>query len=308
MTMPFNAGLVGREIGPVRWTATPRRILAFAAALAPDAAAVLDDLRPEGLTGLPMIIVSPEWALSLMGRNDSAQTLTPEELARGVHASQDSRFHTPIRAGDTLVSTSRLSAARASRAGVVATSVITHAREPDGAIVARTYSVSIFRGVQLAGATRGGEESESELTPVDVDWRNAGSETIVFDRGFPHIYSECAEIWNPIHTERAVALAAGLPDIIVHGTALWAAAGLRLAPAGRRLARLASRFRRPVIPGTPLQLEHVSRDDVTVFRLVLDSGRIALEGRAEYEHAAPKAVLGRGLGADPADVKGRREI
>ena len=39
-----------------------------------------------------------------------------------------------------------------------------------------------------------------------------------------HLYSECARIWNPIHTDRAAALAAGLPDIILHGTATLAKA------------------------------------------------------------------------------------
>jgi acyl dehydratase len=39
-----------------------------------------------------------------------------------------------------------------------------------------------------------------------------------------HVYTECARIWNPIHTDRAVALAAGLPDIILHGTATLALA------------------------------------------------------------------------------------
>ena len=38
------------------------------------------------------------------------------------------------------------------------------------------------------------------------------------------IYTECAEIYNPIHTERRVALAAGLPDIILHGSATQAIA------------------------------------------------------------------------------------
>jgi acyl dehydratase len=37
-----------------------------------------------------------------------------------------------------------------------------------------------------------------------------------------HVYTECARIWNPIHTDRAVALGAGLPDIILHGTATLA--------------------------------------------------------------------------------------
>ena len=39
-----------------------------------------------------------------------------------------------------------------------------------------------------------------------------------------HVYTECARIWNPIHTDRAVALGAGLPDIILHGTATLALA------------------------------------------------------------------------------------
>jgi acyl dehydratase len=38
------------------------------------------------------------------------------------------------------------------------------------------------------------------------------------------IYTECARIWNPIHSDRAYAMAAGLPDIILHGTATMALA------------------------------------------------------------------------------------
>jgi acyl dehydratase len=39
-----------------------------------------------------------------------------------------------------------------------------------------------------------------------------------------HVYSECARIWNPIHTDSAFAAAAGLPGIILHGTATLARA------------------------------------------------------------------------------------
>ena len=79
-------------------------------------------------------------------------------------------------------------------------------------------------------------------------------------REMPHVYTECASIWNPIHTERAVALAAGLPDIILHGTATWALAGrevLRLYADGdpRRLRRLHGRFRAMVLPGTEIKIE-----------------------------------------------------
>ena len=80
-------------------------------------------------------------------------------------------------------------------------------------------------------------------------------------REMPHVYTECASIWNPIHTERTVALAAGLPDIILHGTATWALAGrevLRLYAGGdpRRLRRLHGRFRGMVFPGTEIRIEH----------------------------------------------------
>jgi acyl dehydratase len=37
-----------------------------------------------------------------------------------------------------------------------------------------------------------------------------------------HVYTECARIWNPIHTEPEYARKAGLPGIILHGTATLA--------------------------------------------------------------------------------------
>ncbi|MCL4747453.1 MAG: hypothetical protein KJZ83_18860, partial [Burkholderiaceae bacterium] len=76
-------------------------------------------------------------------------------------------------------------------------------------------------------------------------------------RELPHVYTECASIWNPIHTERAVALSKGLPDIILHGTATWALAGLtvvrRLAAGDpTRLRRMCGHFKGRVIPGTTI--------------------------------------------------------
>jgi len=69
-----------------------------------------------------------------------------------------------------------------------------------------------------------------------------------------HVYSECARIWNPIHTDRAVARAAGLPDIILHGTATLAlavSAILRHGTAARSIARISCRFSATVgLPST----------------------------------------------------------
>ena len=57
-----------------------------------------------------------------------------------------------------------------------------------------------------------GEPSEWEEVDVAVD------------RFAAHTYSECARIWNPIHTDSAHAAEHGLPGIILHGTATAARA------------------------------------------------------------------------------------
>jgi len=44
------------------------------------------------------------------------------------------------------------------------------------------------------------------------------------DKFAAHTYSECARIWNPIHTDSAHAAEHGLPGIILHGTATAARA------------------------------------------------------------------------------------
>jgi len=44
------------------------------------------------------------------------------------------------------------------------------------------------------------------------------------DGGLAHIYTECARIYNPIHTDLKVARDAGLPALILHGTATLALA------------------------------------------------------------------------------------
>lgn len=281
--MPFNADLAGATWGPIRWEMTPRRALAYRAALAPDAAAGLDDAAPEGLFALPMQVVSPEWVLVLLAREHPDQTLTAAEGRRAVHAGQDSRFHRPIRAGDALELTATLLGARASRAGVV-TAIRFDTRDArTGELMVETLSTSVYRDVALTGAERPDAPSPAYEAPA----ADAPTVTIPTSAGLPHIYSECAEIWNPIHTERQVALAAGLPDIIIHGTALWALAGLeaaRLYADGdtRRLTRLAARFTGQAFPGRPMTLAHDRDGDAVRLALSSDDGRLLLTGLAEF--------------------------
>lgn len=278
--MPFNAAVVGRTFGPVDWTLTPRRALAYRAALRPHDAAGLDDLA-EGAAALPMQVVSPEWLLALMMRGAEGQSLTAEEGARAVHAGQDSRFHAPLRLGLPLKARARITGARTSRAGAVASVLYTLHDAESGALVAKSLSTTVYRGVALEGPEVFDEavEAQPELAA------DAPSRSVSTGAGLPHVYSECAEIWNPIHTERRAALAAGLEDIIIHGTALWALAGLEACEAlsrpPERLTRLAARFSAPAYPGETLALRSQATALGARFELMGRAGRV-LSGQAEF--------------------------
>lgn len=281
--MPFNADLAGATWGPIRWEMTPRRALAYRAALAPQDAAGLDDAAPEGLFALPMQVVAPEWVLVLLARDHPDQTLALEEGRRAVHAGQDSIFHRPIRAGDALEVTATLLGARTSRAGVVTATRFETRDATTGALMVESLSTTVYRDVALIGT----ETADVPAPAYPAPGGDAAIVTIPTSPALPHIYSECAEIWNPIHTERLVALAAGLPDIIIHGTALWALAGLgaaRLYTGGdtRRLTRLAARFTGQAFPGRPMSLVHDRADDRVRLALRSDDGRVLLTGLAEF--------------------------
>src|SRR6185436_4298785 len=118
--------------------------------------------------------------------------------------------------------------------------------DASGAMVCRTYQLGISRDVDVIGSA-----PDIERVPDVPQSTNAGNDArrfpIPIAAGAAHVYTECARIWNPIHTDRKVALAAGLPDIILHGTATLALAVSRLVDHylgadPTRVTRLGGRF------------------------------------------------------------------
>jgi acyl dehydratase len=203
-----------------------------------------------------------EWPVLVSMRHATGDVLSSREAARGVHAVQDSTFHRPIRPGDRLVTEGRLVAARMVRAGVLTICRLATRDRDSGEPVTTTWTTSIYRDVALTGPAASIAEPEP-LAPGDAEppGADAAEDRIHIPLGMPHVYSECADIWNPIHTERAVALAAGLPDIILHGTATWALAGLTILRryAGNdigALRRLTGRFSGMVFPGDDILVRH----------------------------------------------------
>ena len=260
--MPFPAAAVGASLEGFRKTVSVRDILAYAAGLGAAEAAFLDDVQAGGLRALPFLCVSLEWPCIVSTREILSDALSPQDARRGVHAMQDSTFHRPIRPGDRLITDGRLVSARRIRSGVLTVSKLVTKDAVDGELVTTSWSGSVYRDVALDG-----DDATLQTPPAataDLSDRlppDAQAVSIPISPHMPHIYSECAGIWNPIHTERGVALAAGLPDIILHGTATWALAGLTILRrcAGNdvgRLKRITGRFAGMVIPGEAITVRY----------------------------------------------------
>lgn len=279
--MPFPASAVGLELTPAPRAIATRDILAYAAGLGASEAAFLDDAAAQGIRALPFQCVSLEWPVLVSSRSHMAGRLAEDEMRRGVHAIQDSQFHRPIRAGDDLETQGQLVLARPIKSGVFTTHKVTTRERRSGEAVVTSWTSSIYRGVVLDGAAT--QIDEPPPPPVSLTTplaQSAATKTIPIAREAPHVYTECADIWNPIHTERAVALGAGLPDIILHGTATWALAGLEIlrARAGSdvaRLKRFSGRFVGMVIPGETICVRHApdpSDPRVIRFEVLTESG------------------------------------
>jgi acyl dehydratase len=237
-------GLVGARAGPCEHRIDARWLMAYAAALGDDSPEYLDTTRPEGLVAHPLFPVCYEWPLALALR---AATLGDDIAVRGVHATHDLTLHRPARAGDRLSTTAVVVSAEPRTPGAY---VITRFEtvDADGLPVSITEYGSLYRGVECAGAADGRRAAdrrrgERAPGPRDPAWTDA----VAIAPTLAHVYSECARIWNPIHTDRAVARSAGLPDIILHGTASLALAVSRIlsrerAMAAARVKRLTCRF------------------------------------------------------------------
>ena len=209
--------------------------------------------------------------------------LTADERIRGVHAFQDSVFHRPFRAGTNVKVASEIRYMKRTRAGTLIATLITSSDADSGEVLCESWSGSILRDV-ACDAEEVGTAPPYLTNPPVAPPADAARSSIGTDYGLPHTYTECARIWNPIHSERAVALRAGLPDIILHGTATWALAArevLRAHAGGdvRRLKRLAGRFRAPVMAGGGLTVRHAVMEDGSIaFEVETDGGAVAMNG------------------------------
>jgi acyl dehydratase len=213
--MKLPAGLVGTTAGPRAQDVDARWLMAYSAALGEADPLYFDTLRPGGILPHPLFPVCYEWPLAL----DLRGRLSEEVALRSVHLTHDLRIHRPPRAGDRLRTTATVVAVAPHRAGA---QVVTRFETVDasGGPVTTTDYGSLYLGVECVAA---GEKTPPSTAPV-AGGEPAWTTSIAVSPTLAHVYTECARIWNPIHTDRAVAKQAGLPDIILHGTATLALA------------------------------------------------------------------------------------
>jgi acyl dehydratase len=284
--MAIPAGAAGRAAGSAVAEATTRRLMAYAAGIGAEDECYFDDSA--GIVGHPAFCASLEWPV-VSGADYLAAIGRTAGTPRGaVHVLQDSHFHRPIRAGDLLNTTARIAQVRQTGAGVLVTSRVETREASSGTPVITTWTAAMFLRETLEGAPASLEEPPPLRSEAGV---TATSRLLIeTSPGLAHRYSECASIWNPIHTERTAARAIGLPDTILHGTCTWALAGQALiqSAAGgdpRRLRRLAGRFKGMVFPGDTLELEYCFESPgVLQFAVRTPRGELAItHGVAEVD-------------------------
>jgi acyl dehydratase len=206
-----SANVVGREVHD-KQRIEPRWLMAYSAALGETDARYYDTAA--GVAAHPLFPVCYEWPATRALRERAG--LAPLD-PRLVHAQHDLILHRAP-GTETLRLSGKVVAAKQLQPGalVVYRFVAHDAREQ---LVTTTDFSVIYRDVKLEGGDRALEKVDDppqHKKPLVKVGEIAVAATAA------HTYTECARIWNPIHTDVAYARAAGLPGTILHGTATLA--------------------------------------------------------------------------------------
>lgn len=245
--MPLPSSFVGAkselrvsEIDP-RWT------MAYAAALGDLKPCYMDTRAPKSFIAHPIFPVCFEWPVVVeMAAHLHGTELKAEESRRAVHATHDLIIHRPIRPPEKLTTRASVVAVERRKPGAFQVMKLETVDET-GATVCTSLYGTIYRGVEVSGPDKSMATKTDLPRAKDPAPQNDAGSRIHIDGGLAHIYTECARIHNPIHTDLKVARDAGLPALILHGTATLALAVSRIIESHlggdpSRVARVAGRF------------------------------------------------------------------
>jgi acyl dehydratase len=240
--MGLNTGLVGKEYPSATFEVTADHIERYARATNDENERYLGG---EGVVAPPVFPVVPAFNAFMTAAMD------PElgaDLLRLVHAAEEHVFHAPIKAGDVLTVTSVLESVEQKETGETFTVKGTEANQ-DGEVVAEVRGTMFIRG--------SGSGSRGAAPSSDAEREIVYEETTKVDDDQTFRYAEASGDHNPIHVDENTAKMAGLPGIILHGMctmAMAAKAAVNGLAGGdpTRIARVAVRLSKPVLPGQEL--------------------------------------------------------
>jgi acyl dehydratase len=155
-----------------------------------------------------------------------------------------------------------------------------------GKPVCTTWQGGLFRGVEVTGEDRFATDAPEAPRVVEVASPRAEVRAPISALA-AHVYTECARIWNPVHTDTAVAARAGLPGLILHGTATLAFAVSRVLELEaknepERVCRVAGRFSAMVLMPSEITVRVLSREkaadgDIVRFDVLNAEGKLAVQ-------------------------------
>lgn len=274
MIITIPPGFVDTVTAEIEHAVDARRLLAYAAGVPDLSAAVFAPEHPATVVAHPVFHVALEWPLASAGI--PGLPMPPELRRLGLHVQHDATHHRPIRPGDVLRTTAAVARAEARSVGVYLETRYETTAAGSGEPVVTNRLGMLYRGVGLEGGTpRTAAEPPATRPPLAA----AGSFPVGMADAI--VYTECSDIWNPVHTDGEVARAAGLPAPILHGTCCLARAVSilveRFAESDPgRVAHVRSGFGAIVVPDTEVTV-FAHRDGGTVlFEARLPDGALAL--------------------------------
>jgi acyl dehydratase len=204
-----------------------RRLMAFAACVGDARPELIDTARPGGVVAHPLFPVVYEWRSMLDVAGELRQRgMNWEEAQAATPLDYDVRWFATVRAGAHLEVSVQVDEARSSPDGATLT-IVTTAVDAAGGPVSRSRVHVLFPESKLEGEPRtrsgpgvpagdaAGDPATGDASVVDLRaaWSNPDA---VIRRGrrrvgtpAAHVFSECSGIWNPVYTDKAVALRHG---------------------------------------------------------------------------------------------------
>jgi acyl dehydratase len=260
--MPLDSSLVGTKVGSISSEIDTRWTMAYASSLGDYLPCYLDTRQPTGIVAHPMFAVCFEWPAAGSIRHKARASLSQDEAVRGVHATHHTILHRLVHPPEHLITTAELIGVERRKPGAYEVAQFDTV-DDKGAPVCTTYYGSLYREVEVKGPDR---PAETPTLPTLTQAGPARHEIRVpIGAGAAHVYTECARIWNPIHTDIATAAKAGLPGLILHGTATLAMAVSRIIEAEadgdpERVAQIYGRFGAMVLMPSEIIVRIMTRE------------------------------------------------